>query len=452
MNKFDQLSPLLFRLIDLTSVTAASYLAYYIRFGNLSLPDRFLIATIIGALLVAFFTSYKAAYTSWRGHYGFQLAGRLLGAWTLAGASLLTVLVLTHQGEYFSRIWLTGWWLIGLAMALVARLAVYSFLAIYRARGHNRRRVVLLGQQQSCRNVESQLQMARWSGFDVVASYCTNDDLNIKNLIENLNLNSLADEVWLVASLAEGDWVKKVMFELRNNTQNVRYVPDVSDLRLLNHKVSQIAGIQVMDMSLSPMDGMAGLIKRLEDIVLGIGIFIMVSPIMLGIALAVKLTSPGPVLFKQKRNGIDGKPIKVYKFRSMKIHQETVNRVTQATKNDPRITPLGRFLRRTSLDELPQFYNVIQGRMSIVGPRPHAIQHNEYYRELVESYMRRHKVKPGITGWAQVNGLRGETETLEKMAKRVEYDLFYIDNWSVWLDLKIIIMTIFKGFFNKNAY
>jgi putative colanic acid biosynthesis UDP-glucose lipid carrier transferase len=200
------------------------------------------------------------------------------------------------------------------------------------------------------------------------------------------------------------------------------------------------------------MDGPARFIKRTEDILIGGLISLLILPVCLGIAIAIKATSPGPVVFKQYRTGINGKKFKVYKFRSMVVHQEHNGDVTQAKKNDARITPIGAFLRRTSLDELPQFFNVLQGRMSLVGPRPHALAHNEYYKDLVESYMQRHKVKPGITGWAQVNGYRGETDTLDKMQKRVEYDLWYIDNWSLWLDLKIIFLTVFKGFINKNAY
>jgi putative colanic acid biosynthesis UDP-glucose lipid carrier transferase len=172
---------------------------------------------------------------------------------------------------------------------------------------------------------------------------------------------------------------------------------------------------------------------------------------MLVIAAAVKITSPGPVIFKQIRYGLDGKAIKVWKFRSMST-MDNGSSVKQATKNDARITPLGAFLRRTSLDELPQFINVLQGQMSIVGPRPHAVAHNEEYRKLIKGYMLRHKVKPGITGWAQINGWRGETDTLDKMEKRVEYDLAYIRNWTVWLDVKIVFLTVFKGFINKNAY
>jgi len=165
----------------------------------------------------------------------------------------------------------------------------------------------------------------------------------------------------------------------------------------------------------------------------------------------IKLTSKGPILYKQERHGWNGKTIKVYKFRSMSV-VENNSEFVQATKNDSRITPLGRFLRQSSLDELPQFINVLQGRMSVVGPRPHAVSMNHDYKEKVANYMQRHKVKPGITGWAQVNGFRGETDTLDKMEKRVEFDLFYIQNWSLWLDLKIIFLTVLKGFFGKNAY
>jgi putative colanic acid biosynthesis UDP-glucose lipid carrier transferase len=172
---------------------------------------------------------------------------------------------------------------------------------------------------------------------------------------------------------------------------------------------------------------------------------------MLLIAIAIKLDSKGPVLFKQRRYGLNGEVIQVLKFRTMKTLDDGVM-VVQASKDDPRITTLGRFLRKTSLDELPQFWNVLQGNMSIVGPRPHAVAHNEEYRQLIEGYMLRHKVKPGITGWAQVNGFRGETETLDKMQSRVEYDLFYINHWSLAFDLKIIGLTIIKGFINKSAY
>ena len=189
----------------------------------------------------------------------------------------------------------------------------------------------------------------------------------------------------------------------------------------------------------------------MEDIVLSTIILTLITPIMLIVAFAIKLTSPGPVLFKQTRYGADGDEIKVWKFRSMTT-QDNGEHIQQATKGDPRITPFGAFMRKTSLDELPQFFNALSGSMSIVGPRPHAVAHNEEYREKIQGYMLRHKVKPGITGLAQINGFRGETDTLDKMEGRVHYDLKYIQTWSIGLDLKIIFLTIFKGFVNKNAY
>lgn len=191
--------------------------------------------------------------------------------------------------------------------------------------------------------------------------------------------------------------------------------------------------------------------KRVEDLVIGSLITLLILPVLVAVAIGVKLSSPGPVLFKQDRYGLGGKKIKVWKFRSMRVMENDAV-VTQATKNDPRVTKFGAFIRRTSLDELPQFVNVLQGSMSIVGPRPHAVAHNEEYRVLVDNYMIRHKIKPGITGWAQINGYRGETETVDKMEKRIQYDIQYMQNWSLWLDIKIIFMTVFKGFVSETAY
>ena len=264
--------------------------------------------------------------------------------------------------------------------------------------------------------------------------------------------HSGAQEVWICVPLEMGPAVRSIFYALRHHTVEVRFIPEFRDMQLLNHRMSEVAGQFAFDLSVTPMNETARLIKRLEDMILGTLISILILPVCALIAICIKLTSPGPILFKQYRTGDNGKRFKVYKFRSMRVHQELPGQVTQASKNDRRLTRIGAFLRRTSLDELPQFYNVLQGRMSIVGPRPHALAHNEYYKELIESYMKRHKVKPGITGWAQMNGLRGETDTIDKMDRRVEYDLWYIDNWSLWLDLRIIFWTIIKGFIHKNAY
>jgi Undecaprenyl-phosphate glucose phosphotransferase len=223
-------------------------------------------------------------------------------------------------------------------------------------------------------------------------------------------------------------------------------------LHLLNQSLTEVAGFPVVELANPSEDGVNGLLKLIEDRLLSALILLLISPLLLAIAVGVKLSSSGPVLFRQKRLGLNGEEITVLKFRSMRVHAEATGKVTQATKNDARVTPFGAFLRRTSLDELPQFFNVLCGEMSIVGPRPHALAHNEQYKELIERYMLRHLMKPGITGWAQVNGFRGETDTLEKMEKRVEYDLYYIENWSLWFDLRIIALTIVRGFRDGNAY
>jgi putative colanic acid biosynthesis UDP-glucose lipid carrier transferase len=229
-------------------------------------------------------------------------------------------------------------------------------------------------------------------------------------------------------------------------------VLDIFGLDLLNHSITDLAGFPVLNISASPMMGINRVVKAFEDRLLGLIFALLTMPLLAIIALGVELTSKGPILFKQKRLGWDGRIINVYKFRTMYEHTEANETVTQACQNDSRVTPFGKLLRRTSLDELPQFINVLQGKMSIVGPRPHALKHNEQYKESIHTYMQRHRVKPGITGWAQVNGWRGETDTLEKMQKRVEFDLYYINNWSLAFDMKIILLTIFRGFVDKNAY
>jgi putative colanic acid biosynthesis UDP-glucose lipid carrier transferase len=245
--------------------------------------------------------------------------------------------------------------------------------------------------------------------------------------------------------------IRKLLDELQDTTASVYFLPDIYVFDLMQARFDNIGGMPVIAICESPFTGFNSLLKRASDIVLAALIQLALTPIMLMIALAVKITSPGPIIFRQRRYGLNGEEIIVYKFRSMTVAEDGA-KVTQATKNDQRVTRIGGFLRRSSLDELPQFINVLQGRMSIVGPRPHAVAHNEQYRKLIKGYMLRHKVKPGITGWAQVNGLRGETETLDKMEARIQYDLDYLRNWSIWLDLWIILRTAHVVVKRENAH
>ncbi|MBZ7199969.1 undecaprenyl-phosphate glucose phosphotransferase [Klebsiella oxytoca] len=259
------------------------------------------------------------------------------------------------------------------------------------------------------------------------------------------------DEVYIALPMVAQQRIRQFLNEFSDTTVDVFLVPDLFSYSSHISQLRMFGNIQTISIFTSPFEGEGAVLKRIEDIVLGT-LFTFVSlPVMLAVAIGIKLTSPGPVLFKQSRYGLNGKQIAVWKFRTMRVMENSAV-VTQATRNDPRITRFGAFLRKTSLDELPQFFNVLQGTMSIVGPRPHAVAHNEQYRVLVENYMIRHKVKPGITGLAQIHGFRGETDTIDKMEKRIQYDLEYIQSWSLLLDIKIVFLTFFRGFVGKNAF
>jgi putative colanic acid biosynthesis UDP-glucose lipid carrier transferase len=276
----------------------------------------------------------------------------------------------------------------------------------------------------------------RIGGLTDVANFCTEHNIR---------------EVYITLPLGSQPRIVELLERVQGTTASLFFVPDVFGISIIQGRLQDMNGIPVVGICETPFTGTNELVKRGSDLVLATLILILISPVLLAIAIGVKLSSPGPVIFKQRRNGLDGSEIIVYKFRSMTA-QDNGPVVRQATKNDPRITRFGAFIRRTSLDELPQFVNVLQGRMSIVGPRPHAVAHNEEYRRLIKAYMVRHKVKPGITGWAQVNGHRGETATIEKMQQRVEYDLEYLRNWTLGLDLQIIVRTIRVVFFDRQAY
>ena len=276
----------------------------------------------------------------------------------------------------------------------------------------------------------------RLGGLKDVARYCTEHGVR---------------EVYITLPLGSQPRIVELLEQVQGTTASLFFVPDVFGISIIQGRLQDMNGVPVVGICETPFTGTNELVKRISDIVLASLILLLITPVLIGIAIGVKLSSPGPVIFSQRRNGLDGGEIVVYKFRSMTT-QDNGSVVPQAIKGDARVTPFGAFIRRTSMDELPQFVNVLQGRMSIVGPRPHAVAHNEQYRQLIKAYMVRHKVKPGITGWAQVNGHRGETDTIEKMQARVEYDLEYLRNWSLGLDLQIIVRTIRLLFFDRHAY
>ncbi|MFM5023038.1 undecaprenyl-phosphate glucose phosphotransferase [Aeromonas rivipollensis] len=346
---------------------------------------------------------------------------------------------------------------------VIFRFCLRVILKLIRTKGYNTRTAVIIGAGTLGKQLAYQLKISQWLGINVLGFY---DDKKAGIIdVENFNFPVLGkleqlindakdgsiDRIYITLPMRYEKRIHELVTALSDTTCSVLLVPDVFTFNLLHSRASELNGIPLISIFDTPMLGASAFIKRVEDIILASLILILISPLLFVLALAVKLTSKGPVIFKQRRYGIDGKPIAVWKFRSMTVTEDG-EQITQATKDDSRLTPIGAFIRGTSLDELPQFINVLAGDMSIVGPRPHAIAHNEQYRKLILGYMLRHKVKPGITGLAQVNGWRGETDTLDKMEKRIEYDLEYIRSWSLWLDLKIVFFTIFKGFVNRNAY
>lgn len=443
----------MFPAIDFTLVLVSAYLASFLRFGSFELPVGYTMLVFIQGLLVVVFSFMQDAYQPWRGKALSRQLGIMLFVWLLSFAVLALFLWASKEAESYSRLWLGIWCSVSAVAVLIARYSYYMMQTVYRRRGYNSRRILVVGRGINFQQMLGEFAEGNRHGYqlDTVIDFTTEEETigKVQTIIDS---REHYDECWLCLPLKDSSFVTTMIHALRHSTIDIRFMPGLRDLPLLNHKVTFISGFYSLDISCSPMNTYNRVCKSIEDKVIGSLICLLILPVCLMIAVAVKLSSPGPVLFKQHRHGRDGKLIKVYKFRSMYVHGEDGGKVIQATKGDLRVTRVGAFLRRTSLDELPQFFNVLQGGMSIVGPRPHALAHNEYYMELVESYMKRHKVKPGITGLAQVRGFRGETDTLDKMQRRVECDLEYMNNWSIWLDLKIIFLTVFKGFVGKTAY
>ena len=357
---------------------------------------------------------------------------------------------------------LQTWALLAPGMQLGAHLLLRTIVPRVVSMPANLRRAVIvgandLGLQLARQFSENPFLGVRMHGFFDDRSRQRLGDIGDANLLGAMkDLASYArqnqiDLIYLSLPMTTQPRILNLLDQLADTTASVYFVPDIFVTDLIQARMDDVNGMPVVAVCDTPFTGVNGIVKSTSDFFLALLFLVLASPLLFAISIGVKRSSPGPVLFRQRRYGLDGKEILVYKFRSMTVMEDGAN-VIQATRNDQRITPFGAFLRRTSLDELPQFINVLQGHMSIVGPRPHAVAHNETYRKLIKGYMVRHKVKPGITGWAQVNGLRGETETLDKMKRRIDFDLEYLRNWSLKLDLMIIMRTVLVVLKDRNAY
>ncbi len=422
------------------------------------------VATAAAVIAFLFAAEASGLYSGWRGVPLHRELVRVWTAWGAVVAALLFAAFFLKQSAAFSRVITLGWFVAAPIAISAWRGTVRMSLQEARRRGRNTRRVAIVGLTEMAERVAERIREAPWLGMRLVGFFedraparCHRVDAAVgqlagsfDDLVEEARAGRI-DFVYMALPLRAEPRVNEVLRKLADTTASVYFVPDVFAFDLLHGQWTSLDDLPVVSIFETPFAGVDGWIKRVEDVLLGT-LFLAVAGVpMLLIALAIKLTSPGPVFFRQRRYGLNGEVIHVLKFRTMTVAEDG-DRVQQATKEDRRITPLGALLRRTSLDELPQLFHVVTGTMSLVGPRPHAVAHNELYRRRIHGYMLRHKVKPGLTGWAQVNGWRGETDTLEKMEKRVEHDLEYIRRWGLWLDLKIIAMTVFSPKVHRNAY
>ena len=400
-------------------------------------------------------------YSSWRGRSLRLLVSNACFAMLIIIGTGIMLSFLLRQIDDLSRLWVVIWYLLSVCGLLGSRILLHMGLSGLRELGFNHKRVIIIGYGATGREMHRRAQQQYWAGYSVRAVHEAGQPDPPAPGIELLHdlqqlpqaiLKHHVHEVWITLPLSESARLQQLQYLLRNSLVDIRWVPDTAAMSILSQRTVEFLGLPVVELNRPASAGMPGLAKELFDRLFALCALVVLSPLLLTLAALIKATSPGPVLFHQPRLGLNGRIFHVYKFRSMKLHHEHGDRVTQATRDDPRITPIGRFMRRTSLDELPQFFNVLLGDMSVVGPRPHALSHNDLYKDKLVMYMQRHRVKPGITGWAQIHGFRGETDTEEKMARRVAFDLHYIQHWSFWMDLKIILWTSFKGWIHTNAY
>lgn len=417
-------------------------------------------AAVIGYLIVA---EACGLYQGWRGVPLHNEVFRVWVAWGTVAASLLFAAFAMKESATFSRGVVLTWFAVTPAIITVWRTGVRLILQELRKRGRNTRRVAVVGLTDIGEKVARHILETPWLGMEFAGFFedravdrChrISESVgllsgNFDDVIEQARSGEI-DLIYMALPLKAEPRVNSLLRKLADTTASVYVVPDFFVFDLLHGRWSSLGEIPVVSVFETPFYGIDGWLKRVEDIILGtLAVTVAAVPMVL-VAIGVKLTSKGPVFFKQRRYGLNGDVIDVLKFRSMTVAEDG-DKVTQATKGDMRITPFGAFLRRSSLDELPQLLHVVTGSMSLVGPRPHAVAHNEEYRKRIHGYMLRHKVKPGLTGWAQVNGWRGETDTLEKMEKRIEHDLDYIRRWNLLLDIKIVFLTVFGSKVHQNA-
>jgi undecaprenyl-phosphate glucose phosphotransferase len=437
-------------------VGLAAHRAYL---GGLWPPEHYLLFLFAAVLaLVTIFPLFRL-YEPQRGaSLGYEMR-QLLIAWSFMGALAGCALFATKSGESFSRVWVGLCLVGGFAATAILRIATRVGLRLLRQRGYNLRHVVVVGAGKLGSLVAAQLKLATWAGLNVTGFYDDDPALRgalvagcpVLGSIDELSAERAIrgiDQVWIALPLRAEARIRDVLTALREHSVEVRFVPDIYGFHLLNHSLTDVAGLPVVSLTETPMSGINSVLKTAEDYVLATLVLVCISPLLLAIALGVKLSSHGPVLYWQERMTWKGEHFAMLKFRTMPEHAEARSGPVWSRHGEPRATRFGAFLRRFSLDELPQLFNVLRGQMSLVGPRPERPEFVSQFRKEIPGYMQKHLVKAGITGWAQVNDLRGASD----LGKRIQFDLYYVENWSLWFDLRILTLTLWRVFSSRNAH
>ncbi len=445
-------------LVDLLLTTGLLYILVDIKVGSVmgEFPDNYRIllvtAVLIQFIIYSVYGVYRRAGSLYQGCY------RLSVAWALFLAVLVSIGFVTKVSESFSREVFLLWAVIGYILQMVAYAVMYRTIGVLRDYFSDRTECLVVGRGRLAEHLWRSVNSNKWLPDTIVGFVAYNDEyvdendrrekLNAPLLGDIKDIKKIIDEydikrIYIAVPLDQSGHVEGLHVDLLDANVDLIWVPDIYAMKLLNHSIREVGGLPLIFLNESPITSTrTGIFfKALMDRFVAISALLVLAPFLIAIGGIIKFTSKGPVFFKQDRHGWDGTVFKIWKFRTMYLHDENAGEVKQATRNDSRVTPIGAFLRRTSIDELPQLINVLIGDMSLVGPRPHAVAHNNYYDDHIESYLLRHRIKPGITGLAQINGCRGETEVMDKMRQRVEYDVAYINNWSLWLDIKILIKT-----------
>ena len=465
LQRRSSLSNIVQQLLDGTAVIGIAWALIMRHMGALYSPyiNLILVLLVVMALTYDRFAIYRS-----NGH-AIDKAFNLLKAWTLTFFILVVLAFLTKQSEIYSRNLIAQLYIAGFIAQLIIHML---FRLVYKnivQHAQQNEKVLIVGQSRLAYYLQHRISDNPWVGEQVIgfvkllnednkasgrkAAGRKNDPAvlgDVNDLPALIDLHDIST-VYIVTPLKSSIELEKIYMDVIDKHVAIHWIPDIFALRLVNHSVKEISGIPVLTLSETPLIGMRLLLKSIVDKVLSVLILLMIFPILIVVAIAVKIDSPGPVFFRQNRAGWSGKSFRIWKFRSMYVHQEESGKLKQASKGDSRVTRVGAFIRKTSLDELPQIFNVLTGDMSLVGPRPHALQHDKEYSQRIFDYFARHHIKPGITGLAQVRGLRGETVDIEQMVQRIESDIEYINNWSIWLDISILFRTVF-AFTGKGAY